>query len=211
MKKAFIVFLRIPVSGKVKTRLQKDLGSERTLRIYKSFISDTLKMSDGLKGVDKFLGCFPTVEEPYVQRLVKKHRLRAFPQRGKDLGEKFINAFHNCFNEGYRRVVIIGSDSPTVPLAHIRQAFKELDRYDFVLGPCTDGGYYLVGAKERIPEMAFRGIPWDSPEVLNTTLDKLSNGRVRLSLLPFWYDVDTVEDFEFYRRHVRYLKDKMDD
>jgi rSAM/selenodomain-associated transferase 1 len=126
---------------------------------------------------------------------------------GRDLGEKFINAFHDRFNEGYKKVVVIGSDSPTIPVEYIRRAYRELEKNDFVLGPCTDGGYYLVGAK-KISEKIFRGIPWDSPQVLNITLDKLHANRVRYSLLPFWYDVDDISDMEFYKRHSRYLKSR---
>jgi rSAM/selenodomain-associated transferase 1 len=204
MKNAFIVFVRTPEQGRVKTRLQKGLGSEKTLKTYKSFISETFCIIDSLRGVHKFLGCFPASDDPFLRRLIKKHNLQSFNQRGKDLGEKFINAFNDRFSDGYKKVVIIGSDSPTIPVAYIRQAFRELDKNDFVLGPCTDGGYYLVGAR-KIFEKVFRGIPWDSSDVLNRTLDKLHSNKVRFSLLPFWYDVDDMDDLEFYKRHIRFL------
>ena len=204
MKNAFIVFVRTPEKGRVKTRLQKGLGSAKTLSTYKSFISETFCIIDSLRGVHKFLGCFPTTDDPFLRRLIKKHNLKPFDQRGKDLGEKFINAFNDRFREGYTKVVIIGSDSPTIPVEYIRQAFRELDKKDFVLGPCTDGGYYLVGAR-KISEKVFMGIPWDSSDVLNRTLDKLHSNKVRFSLLPFWYDVDDMDDLEFYKRHIRFL------
>lgn len=206
IKNAFIVFVRTPEPGKVKTRLMKDLGRDRTLRIYKSFVTDTMKVCDGLKEADKFFGCFPTTEDPFLKRLSKKHKFKEeFDQRGKDLGEKFINAFSDRFKEGYKKVVVIGSDSPTIPVDFIKQAFDELDKKDFVLGPCTDGGYYLVGAKKLFKNV-FKDIPWDSSEVLNKTLDKLHAGKIKYSLLPFWYDVDNIDDLNFYKRHVRYLK-----
>ncbi|MBI5676588.1 MAG: TIGR04282 family arsenosugar biosynthesis glycosyltransferase [Nitrospirae bacterium] len=206
MKKAFIVFARTPEIGRVKTRLMKDLDVEETLKLYKSFVSETFKICDGLKGVDKFLGSFPTTDDPFLNDLVKKYKFKGvFNQKGSDLGEKFINAFNDRFNEGYEKVVIIGSDSPTIPVEYIKNAFQELEKQEFVFGPCTDGGYYLVGAR-RLYKKVFRGITWDSSEVLNKTLDKLYSGKIKFSLLPFWYDVDDIDDFRFYKRHIRYFK-----
>lgn len=205
MKKAFIVFVRTPELNRVKTRLQGSLGSDRTLKIYKDFISQTLHTCDHLRGVNKFLGCFPTHQDAFLKRLSRRHNLQLFNQVGRDLGEKFINAFQDRFAEGYRQVVIIGSDSPTIPVDYIRQAFRELQRKEIVLGPCTDGGYYLVGAT-RISDKFFQRIPWDSHRVLNRTLDKLNSEKVRYSLLPFWYDIDDIQDLEFYKRHMRYLR-----
>lgn len=206
MKKAFIIFARTPEIGRVKTRLMKDLGMEETLKLYKSFVSETFKICDRLKGADKFLGSFPTAVHPFFGELLKRHKFKgAFNQRGADLGEKFINAFNDRFSEGYEKVVIIGSDSPTIPVEYIKKAFLELEKQEFVFGPCTDGGYYLVGAR-ILHKKIFRGIPWDSSEVLNKTLDKLYAGKIRFSLLPFWYDVDDIDDFRFYKRHIKYLK-----
>jgi rSAM/selenodomain-associated transferase 1 len=205
MKNALIVFVRTPESGRVKTRLQRDLGKAETFKTYKSFITETLNICDRIRGADKFLGCFPTTKDLFLKGLSKKHKLRLFDQTGRDLGEKFINAFNDRFKEGYKKVVIIGSDSPTIPVDYIKQAFKHLDKNDFILGPCTDGGYYLVGAK-KISKGIFKGIPWDSSEVLNRTLDKLYSNKGRFYLLPFWYDIDDISDLEFYKRHLRYLK-----
>lgn len=207
-KNAFIVFVRTPEAGKVKTRLMKGLGKEKTLKTYKSFIADTMKVCNGLKISDKFLGCFPTTEDTFLKKLSKKHKFKGeFAQQGKTLGDKFINAFNDKFKEGYKKVVVIGSDSPTIPVEYIKQAFAELDRRDFVLGPCTDGGYYLVGAKKLFKNV-FKNIPWDSSEVLNKTLDKLNAAKIKYSLLPFWYDVDDIDDLNFYKRHIKYLAKK---
>ncbi|MBI4842901.1 MAG: TIGR04282 family arsenosugar biosynthesis glycosyltransferase [Nitrospirae bacterium] len=207
-RNAFIVFVRTPEAGKVKTRLMKDLGAEKTLFAYKTFVADTMKISGGLKSVDKFLGCFPSTADNFLKRLAGKNNFKGmFAQEGNDLGEKFINAFNDKFDEGYKKVVIIGSDSPTIPLDFIKRAFEELDRNDFVLGPCTDGGYYLVGMKKLFSKV-FKGIPWDSSEVLNRTLDKLFAGRIKFSLLPFWYDIDDIDDMNFHKRHVKYLRKK---
>jgi len=204
MKKALIIFVKTPVAGKVKTRLQPHLSTVKILKLYKSFVSEIMDRCATLRGVDKFLGCAPAKEDDFLLGLSKTYKLEGFNQKGKDLGEKLINAFKEHFRRGYTKVVIIGSDSPTIPVDFIKQAFKKLDKKDFVVGPCCDGGYYLVGAKKMFNKV-FRGIPWDSSEVLNKTLDKLDSLDVKFSLLPFWYDVDTIDDLRFFKKHLRYL------
>lgn len=207
MKKALIIFVKTPIKGKVKTRLQPHLSTAKTLKLYKSFVSEIIDRCSRLRGVDKFLGCAPTKKDDFLEGLAKKHKFKSFDQKGKDLGEKFINAFNDHFKQGYTKVVIIGSDSPTIPADYIKQAFRELEDKDFVLGPCNDGGYYLVGAKKVFGKV-FKGIPWDSSEVLNQTLDKLFSLKIKFSLLPFWYDVDTIDDLKFYKKHLKYFKKK---
>ena len=92
--------------------------------------------------------------------------------------------------------MVIGSDSPTLPVAILRAAFGTLRLdADVVLGPAEDGGYYLVGASRPVAEL-FRGIPWGTPGVLEATVAAASRAAARLVLLPTWYDVDVPEDFD---------------
>ena len=206
MKKALITFVKAPVKGTVKTRLQKDISQERTLKIYKSFIEKILSECISLHGVDRYLGCAPSDEHAYLQKVSKEYRLPTFNQRGNTLGLKIVNAFRDYFKQGYSRIVLIGSDSPTMPKEFIEQAFHELQSKDFVVGPCCDGGMYLVGAKKTIEPKIFHRIPWDTSDVLNMVLSKLYRYNINFSLLPFWYDVDTIDDFNFLKLHLRYLK-----
>jgi hypothetical protein len=106
---------------------------------------------------------------------------------------------------GAETVVLLGSDSPTLPLELVRQAFKELDRADVVLGPATDGGYYLLGCARRLPPI-FNGIPWGSCRVLAETVARLSDPTWRLAVLPPWYDVDTLEDWWALCGHLAALR-----
>jgi glycosyltransferase A (GT-A) superfamily protein (DUF2064 family) len=138
----------------------------------------------------------------------RDHKMRAFNQRGLDLGGKIINAFKDFLKKGYGEVVIIGSDSPTIPPDYIRMAFSELRKNDFVLGPCCDGGLYLVGAKRKITPDIFQDIPWDTSEVLNRTLRNLYSLNIKFSMLHFWYDVDTIDDLRFLENHRQYLNKK---
>jgi glycosyltransferase A (GT-A) superfamily protein (DUF2064 family) len=102
------------------------------------------------------------------------------------------------------KVVVIGTDSPTLPVEYIERAFADLDRADVVLGPAVDGGYYLVGCR-RLPPI-FAGIDWSSNRVLAQTIDRLVTPSWSLALLPPWYDVDTPKDWSMLRGHVKAMR-----
>ncbi|MBI5194711.1 MAG: TIGR04282 family arsenosugar biosynthesis glycosyltransferase [Nitrospirae bacterium] len=201
---ALIIFAKTPIPGKVKTRLQPDISPEEGLKIYKSFVREIAGRCSKLKGVDKFLGCAPTKDDDFLKGLAATHWFEMFNQRGKDLGARILNAFKDHFKKGYKKVIIIGTDSPTIPVKFIKKAFSELDKNDFVLGPCCDGGYYLIGARKVFPKV-FDNIPWDTSEVLIKTIDRLDASRIKFFLLPFWYDVDTIKDLRFFKKHLKYL------
>jgi rSAM/selenodomain-associated transferase 1 len=126
-------------------------------------------------------------------------------QRGNDLGERLENAFRAAFEEGVNRIVVVGSDSPTVPLECIEEAFDELTRHDVVIGPALDGGYYLLGSSRFVPEL-FRDISWGGPKVLQETDEALiRTGRSVLHLIP-WYDIDTDEDLVRLREEITFFE-----
>jgi rSAM/selenodomain-associated transferase 1 len=209
MKKVLTVFVKAPVSGKVKTRLQADLGPRNTLRTYKSFIKDIISSCSELRGMDKFMACAPSCDDRFLKGMAKTWKVETFSQHGRTLGDKIVNGFNECFARGYSKVVIIGSDSPTIPLEYIRKAFQQLRNKDFVVGPSCDGGMYLVGARKRVEPKLFRSIPWDTSEVLNMVLDNLFRFKIKFSLLPFWYDVDDINDLRFLKLHLRYINKEL--
>jgi glycosyltransferase A (GT-A) superfamily protein (DUF2064 family) len=92
-------------------------------------------------------------------------------------------------------VVVIGTDCPELPAALLDEAFRSLERQDLVLGPTHDGGYYLVGLGRLAPEI-FRSIPWGSPSVLATTIERASAGGLSVTRLPNLGDLDTPDDLE---------------
>jgi len=208
MKNALITFVKTPILGKVKTRLQPFIPPNKILEIYKAFVTEIISKCANLKGVDRFLGCYPTIDDDFLKYLIKTYDLKGFLQRGNDLGERIINAFKDYLKKGYTNIVIIGSDSPTLPISYIEEAFIELKKNDFVIGPCCDGGLYLIGARKRIVPEIFQDMPWDTSEVLNKTLKRLNLLDINFSMLPFWYDVDTVESLRFLENHRRYLNKK---
>ncbi len=125
--------------------------------------------------------------------------LARLPQSGADLGERLSGTFRSLFAGGFRRVVVIGADSPTLPPAFLTAAFERLQEdAEVVLGPVEDGGYYLVGARDPVPRM-FEEIPWGTGRVMEATLAALDRCGVRPALLPCWYDVDRPADLERMR------------
>jgi rSAM/selenodomain-associated transferase 1 len=105
------------------------------------------------------------------------------------------DSFETLFARGYRQVLLIGTDIPTLPLDHLKQALSLLENHDLVLGPALDGGYYLIGLKRTIPEL-FADIPWSTDQVLRLTQEKaVSLGLSTASIDP-WRDVDTLDDLQ---------------
>jgi glycosyltransferase A (GT-A) superfamily protein (DUF2064 family) len=101
--------------------------------------------------------------------------------------------FRSAFERGCERVVLIGADSPTLPVEYVSQAFRELETHSVVLGPSVDGGYYLVGAARSVPPI-FHGVAWSTHHVWEQTLRLLEATRIPVAQLSPWYDVDDIED-----------------
>jgi len=183
-----VIFARAPELGAVKTRLAKAVGNERALALYEAFLDDTCALTQGL-GARRVLAVAGDVDHPRVAHLCKSQRLTVESQGDGDLGARMARAVATHVATG--PVVIIGSDAPTLPRAHLHQALDELMAHDVVIGPSDDGGYYLIGARVEVPEL-FLEVEWSTAQVLPTTLQRLA-GRSSL-VLPPWYDVDTEDD-----------------
>lgn len=125
-------------------------------------------------------------------------------QKGVGLGERMEQAFKEGFLKGYRQIVLIGSDLPELTREDLKQAFEALDTNEYVLGPATDGGYYLIGMKSLNSEL-FRQITWGSSTVLRQTIEKIKNKP--LSLLEKRRDLDTYEDLLGFPQFQQYHKD----
>ena len=124
-------------------------------------------------------------------------------QQGKDLGIRMSNAFAEAFQEGYQKVIIIGSDLYDLHSETIEEAFQNLDTHEVVIGPAKDGGYYLLGMKSFIPEI-FQQKKWSTATVLQDTLADLKSKKV--TLLATKNDIDTFEDIKGISVFQQYLK-----
>jgi rSAM/selenodomain-associated transferase 1 len=126
-------------------------------------------------------------------------------QEGENLGAKLEKAVHGAFADGVQRIVVLGSDSPTLPFLCVEEAFDVLARYDAVLGPSLDGGYYLIGCSKYIPEV-FKDISWGKSTVLRETAEALNRAQCSFSYLIDWYDIDTDEDLMRLREEIGYFQ-----
>ncbi len=201
-KNALIVFSRDPVLGEVKKRLNPFLDLKTTCDLYTCFLSDCLKTICSVESADYFVGIYPSNVSGYFEQLDPSLSITTFIQEGKDLGERMKNAFSVKFAEGYKQIVIVGADSPSLPSLYIRQALAS--NRDVVLGPSVDGGYYLIGMKEKLTHV-FDDIKWGRDSVLKETYSKLKSRGVSFELLPVWYDVDRPDDLKFLKTHLDLL------
>jgi len=195
---ALILFARDPILGKVKTRLSPFLEEDVILNLYTCFLQDSLYNIRQVENVDRFVGVAPSNESGFFTGMLGSD-IRMFVQEGENLGDKMRGAIQGRFMEGYERVVIIGSDSPSLPASYIYQAMSS-DK-DMVLGPSTDGGYYLIGMRGKVVEV-FKDVTWGTETVLQETCEHLVQNGASLELLPVWYDVDTPEDLKFFKTHL---------
>ncbi len=190
-----LLFVKSPATGKVKTRLAAEIGEDAALRFYRCFVEDLLSMIAIVNGQLRL--CFHPPEAMSQMRQWLGDRHSYTPQRGRDLGDKMKNGFIDAFEEGFTKVVIIGSDIPDLPEEFLRQAFNRLDSSDAVIGPSSDGGYYLIGfSRDSFLAEAFDDIAWSTSEVFDQTRIKLDAHRLTVHLLPQWHDVDTREDLQ---------------
>ena len=195
---AVILFARDPVLGQVKTRLRSSFDDETILRLYICFLEDSLEKIRQVENADCHVGILPENHSGFFNG-TESSDIGLFVQQGKDLGAKMRQAFVDHFAQGYNKVVIIGSDSPSLPVSYINRALES--EKDLVLGPSTDGGYYLIAMTAKVTEV-FSGIEWGTDNVLNETLQRVNAAGASLELLPVWYDVDLPEDLKFLKTHL---------
>jgi rSAM/selenodomain-associated transferase 1 len=197
------LFAKWPAPGAVKTRLASHTSPEWAAHVARAFLGDTLERLAVLP-VRRVLAYAPP-EAGAAFAALTGDGYETVPQAFGDLGQRLAVFLEQQLQNGANAVVIVGADSPTLPLEHVTQAFRALDDADLVLGPTTDGGYYLLGCGRRVPPI-FAGIDWSTNRVLAQTVACLADPAWRLALLPPWYDVDTVEDWTMLCGHLAALR-----
>jgi len=168
-------------------RLARTVGSDGATALARAFLADTLALSRCCGADEVVVAYSPPAARAAFASLAPDARLMAQPHAG--FGARLRSALDAGHAEG-RRVVLIGTDSPTLPAAIVRRGFARLERADCVLGPAMDGGYYLIGARDPLPRSLFAGMPWSSGTVGAETLRRARDAGLRVALLPTWYDVD---------------------
>jgi rSAM/selenodomain-associated transferase 1 len=198
------IFVRHPLPGRVKTRLAADIGPDRAAQLYAASVADVVaRFRD--TGTARCLACEPdTPAAADYFRALGGAAYQLWPQSAGDLGAR-LAAFFDQHLPLTPRVIVIGSDSPTLPREFVPRAAELLNDRDCVLGPAADGGYYLIGLRRACPDV-FRDIDWGTSRVLAQTVDRLATAGLTLHLLPLWTDIDTLDDLHALRGHLAALR-----
>jgi rSAM/selenodomain-associated transferase 1 len=175
--------------------LASTVGSPAALTIYLALVQRLLSNLNALSNVqlrytpdDAATDIVPWLQPGWESR----------PQGAGDLGLRMERAFHEAHAAGIARVALIGSDCPRVTISDVRQAWANLDNYDLVLGPATDGGYWLI-ALQKVQPALFRDIPWSTNQVLGETLRRARALGLRILVLRELADVDTEVDWKAFQ------------
>ena len=209
MKTCVIVFAKNPVPNQVKTRLIPTLSPEQAATLYTAFLTDWCETLAKLSNVDLVIAYTPEDAQPDLQTLIGDDAIY-IPQMGVGLGERLASATQWAAEHGYTKILIVGSDSPTLPISYISEAITLLDSKDTVIGPSTDGGYYLVAfsaaALTTTVPLVFEEIAWSTTDVFQQTVTRIHSAKATFGLLPPWYDVDTAEDLAFLHAHITAMR-----
>ena len=193
------LFVRVPVPGRVKTRLASHFGADAACTLYRAMVADILSnitacsypiylFHDGKDGSE--------LPEGWIAA-----SSRVIPQEGDSIGARMAAAFERCFADGIDQVVLVGSDIPGLDNRLICEASKSLESHDVAIAPAADGGYCLIAAKRgNYKPDVFRDVPWSSDQVLRATLERCRNGNLAVGLLKTLQDIDTIEDLKAYCR-----------
>lgn len=202
-KRGLIVIAKRPVPGEVKTRIGVSLGPEAAAELYRASLLDTLELVSSLPGVEPAVSYAPATEEAraYFEGIAPGFHL--VPQVEPSFGERLFGAFRGMFALGFGEVCLVGTDNPSLPVAHLETAFRLLGEpeTDVVLGPVSDGGYYLLGMKAPQPAL-FERITWSTEVVAEQTRERAREAGLRLAEVPAWYDLDTADDLRHLREEV---------
>ncbi len=184
-----ILFGRYPRPGRCKTRLAGAIGALPAARMQQLMTEKVFAAAASIRDADLQVRYTGYGERDMRRWLGPAQYVRQGPG---DLGAKMKNAFDETFAQGCRRAVIVGSDCPSITSQDIQRAFELLYDNDLVLGPSSDGGYYLIGQSR--PADTFTGIPWSTPRVLDRTLELAREHGLKVALLPQRTDIDTPKD-----------------
>jgi len=193
-----VVFAKAPVPGQVKTRLCPPLTPDEAATLHGSFVLDTLERTKSAAAkftlpFDRYLACAPSSAHVFFKIMEERQGVQLIDQVGEDVGARMHQTFDRLFTKGYRQVLIVGTDVPSLPLAHYQQACTLLNSHDLVLGPALDGGYYLIGLTQPRPGL-FADIPWSTEHVVARTQERAKTLGLTVGFTDPWRDVDIAED-----------------
>lgn len=200
MKQAVIIFTRVPVPGRTKTRMSPPFRDVGCARLHTCFLEDAA--AECRKADADLYVCY--TPEGLEERLypIFGEDANYFPQKGEDLGSRMDQAIREVLKKGYDACVLIGTDVPEFCAGDLKQAFAKLCRHDVVLGPTKDGGYYLIGMKTPC-HVAFEVQAYGQSSVFSDTVRRLKEAGLSVGVTGARQDMDTWENLKEYRRKMR--------
>lgn len=189
MPAVLVIMSRVPVPGKTKTRLMPGLTGEQCAGLQWAMLKDLGRVLEYVNMPRKVFYIDGRPEE--MKRVLGPGEYQ--PQKGKDLGERMAFTVDYCLKQGFKNIIIIGTDFPGLQPDHLGQALAALATGDVVVGPTVDGGYYLLALKKPHPDI-FAAKAWGTSSVLEETLQSLKNSGAAYHLLEPGQDIDTFED-----------------
>lgn len=191
---AIALFTRVPERGQVKTRLALTHGDEFAFDLATAMLADTL---DICASVEVATHLFLTPDDFEGQTIWSGPTLA---QGGGDLWTRLLRADAHLRDDGFERVVFVGSDAPDVPPRLVEAAFASLETRPLVVGPSLDGGFYLLGSARHLPEDLFEGVPISARDTLAHLTENLHRLRRERDFdfrtLGAWRDVDDEADLK---------------
>ena len=197
---ALIIFARYPVLSKVKTRLASSFGEEFALDFYKKCSKHLFEIieQNQKKIFTSLLFCSEKDELNKMKTWVGSG-FEFYYQEDSDLGERMSNAFKKSFALGAEKAVIIGTDVPDISIDLIIRSFDLLDKKDIVIGPSTDGGYYLLAMKKPNNNI-FTGINWSTESVLDQTINRINEDNFSFAKLEQLHDIDDEHSLKLWMK-----------
>lgn len=203
--RAIVVMARYPVPGCCKTRLIAALGPEGAASLHAEMTSHALDVA-GEAAVASGANVMVSVSDGEPSRMQELFGPEPVyvAQREGDLGERLAGAFAERFEAGADEVLAIAADCPDIEPSTIEQAFDALSGSPVVIGPATDGGYYLVGIARHAAPVAiaelFTDIAWSTETVLRQTRARAAAAGLDVVVLETLSDVDEPSDLPVWER-----------
>lgn len=185
MRPVVALFAKAPRPGFVKTRLAARTSRDFAAELHAAFVADTISRLRGNVDLGQIILFSDIATDAWISLQVP-----TYIQANGDLGNRMKLAFDEMLRE-YDRALILGADSPTVPVGHLAELLSS--PADVSIGPATDGGYYAISASRTAPTM-FDGVRWSTAETLSDTITSLKAAGLSTSVGQPWYDVDELED-----------------
>jgi len=201
-ERAIVLMAKAPFPGEAKTRLAASIGDQAAAAVQRAFLQtslETAREACGRLGASFVALMCPDERHGTALRELAPPDVLVWAQDRPGLMAGISQAFERAFGLGASAVVVGETDSPTLPPAHLLAAFEGLDHHNLVLGPCVDGGYYLVGATaldDATARALFEGEAYDSSTICQRTAARARDIGLGVALGPEWYDVDTPEDLQ---------------